>query len=280
MSPANHIGEMESKPRRRSYISVSVEQRLSAVADRNEGLKTAARRSATPDPGVTRRQNGRPRCLAPAAKGKSPRLRQRPVDRATTAGPESPGRDCVRGLRTAIAKSKPTSRASAAIRFLPWILLVLSAVCPQTANASAGDGLGAGPVLGFSGGGRWSLGWEVSGTVLAPLLKASIGGTYALAPRSPDPTTIHYVAYEPWLFVGATVGAAVVDGPEFRLAYGVWEGLPLSLGGDLFDAIDGKVNADQAWLLTLTLGVRGFGSTAELYFTPKLWYFETYRFFN
>jgi hypothetical protein len=153
-----------------------------------------------------------------------------------------------------------------------WLVcacLGISAVA--RADAGDGDGEGIGPVFGYSNNRSWSFGWEASIERGAPVFKASIGGVYHVAPQRDDPFTIHYLVFEPWLFVGGTLGFGIADGPHVaRPAYGVWEGIPVSLehGGD---PLRTATPARREWMLTFTFGWRGFGPTSQIYFTPKLW---------
>jgi len=141
-----------------------------------------------------------------------------------------------------------------------------------TAYAHEGDGEGVGPVLGYSNERSWSFGWEASWTRLGPFVKASLGGVYHVAPNGRDPFAIHYAALDAWFLLGGTLGIAAADGREaIRLAYGVWEGFPLSLtkGGD-----SGK----RIWMLTFTVGLRAFGSTSQIFFAPKIWSYVPFVF--
>ena len=95
-----------------------------------------------------------------------------------------------------------------------------------------------------------------------PFAKGSIGGVYHVAPQGKDPFTTHYLAWEPWLLVGGTFGLGFADGSSpVRLALGAWLGLPpLEVS-----------HGERVWALTLAIGVRAFGGTTQLYFTPKIW---------
>jgi len=157
------------------------------------------------------------------------------------------------------------------------IVFFASLGVPCRAVAEQGDGGGVGPVVGYSGAGSWSLGWEASvSRGFVPVLKLSAGGSYQFAPRGKDPFTVHYLAVEPWFIVGGTLGLAVADGHDvLRLAYGGWEGFPVPLtnGMEPFGR-----NAGPAWMLTFAVGIRAFGATSQVYFAPKLWRTETFTF--
>lgn len=153
---------------------------------------------------------------------------------------------------------------------LALVALSLCSGLHSTAHADYGDGAGVGFVL-ASGDTSWSLGWEISGTFRYPFVKASLGGIYDLDSTGNDPAVVHYVAWEPWLLVGGTLGIAYTDRPApIRLAYGLWEGFPVSLTT--------ARRREPVWAITLAVGLRGFGSDLELYITPKLWRYVPYEF--
>ncbi|HEY2735247.1 MAG TPA: hypothetical protein VGI70_14725 [Polyangiales bacterium] len=110
-----------------------------------------------------------------------------------------------------------------------------------------------------------------------PLLKGSLGGSYALNAHADQPSVIHYLAFEPWLLIGGSFGAALLDVQRVAFMYGVWEGAPIALTGKLI-ADRGTQHSKLAWLLTLTVGCRIFGGgVAQFYFAPKLWRYEVYE---
>jgi hypothetical protein len=158
------------------------------------------------------------------------------------------------------------------------VLLVVTC-CASQAHADPGDGYGAGPVFALAKDGTFSLGWEAGATARVPMLKASVGGTYALNADPQRPTVIHYVAFEPWLIIGGSIGAALIDVSRVGLMYGVWEGAPISLKGALVPEHDPyHPHPKSTWLLTLTVGCRIFGGgSAQFYFAPKLWRYEVYE---
>jgi hypothetical protein len=153
--------------------------------------------------------------------------------------------------------------------------LLLAAVLHTTAaSAEDGDGVGFGPVLAFSTTDATSLGWELAATLNGhgPLSHFTLGGSYRLSAQPRDPAYFHYLAWEPWVYVGGTLGAALTDQFQPRVVYGVWEGLPQSLDGELF--------ADSAlqWVFTITIGWHGVGGTQQFYITPKMWRMHGYDF--
>jgi hypothetical protein len=155
-----------------------------------------------------------------------------------------------------------------------WLIAMSMA---SRAHATPGDGFGAGPVFGIAKDGTFSLGWEVSATTFLPLLKASLGGNYALNATAAQPVAIHYLAFEPWLVIGGTLGAAIADTGEVDFMHGIWEGAPIALNETLVPD-RGTVHPKWAWLLTLTVGCRIFGSgSPQFYFAPKLWRYDVYE---
>jgi hypothetical protein len=146
----------------------------------------------------------------------------------------------------------------------------------SSANASAaeGDGVGFGAVFAFTWPDGAALGWELSGARGANILEHfTLGGSYRLPPLSKNfgsapptaPAYFHYLAWEPWVLVGATLGAALTDRFQPRVMYGIWEGVPVSIDGDLFQD-DGL-----QWVFSIAIGWRGIGGTQQFYVAPKIW---------
>jgi hypothetical protein len=157
------------------------------------------------------------------------------------------------------------------------LLLVLGSAYDASiarAYGDEGNGWGVGPVIAFGDHGGVSLGFEGGINQLLTLVKLSLGGCYRLSGSETDPRAIHYLAYEPWVAVGGTLGIAVADA-EVRGMYGMWEGFPLPI---LPDEVSGY--SHQAWIITLAFGYRMFGSSGQFYVTPKLWRFKTFDFSN
>lgn len=148
--------------------------------------------------------------------------------------------------------------------------LVLS---PASASAQGGYGWGAGPSFVFSGD-SFSLGWEAGGATAFTLVKLNAGGSYRLSGGEGEPRAVHYLAYEPWLFVGGTVGVALAD-RDLRFMAGLWEGFPLPVQGAFFGGDNSDDLHPQAWLFTFAFGVRFFGGHTHYYVTPKLWRYAT-----
>ncbi len=135
--------------------------------------------------------------------------------------------------------------------------------------------MGVGPVIGFTWHDSFSLGWEVAGSKgPGPFARFSGGGSYHLSRHEDDPAYFHYVAWEPWLYVGGTLGTTVTSQGDVRVLYGLWEGVALSMSESLYDA------DTLQWAVSLTIGWRGAGSTHQFYLTPKVWRIQGWDFFT
>lgn len=152
----------------------------------------------------------------------------------------------------------------------------------EDAGAASGDGVGLGPVVGITWRGSVSLGWELSGSYRSPLLRLATGGSYQPWRAEGDPKSVHYLAWEPWLFAGATVGLAVTDELEGRFLYGLWAAYAQDLGDPLFDSELDFVDDDVGyqWVLSLSIGWRGIGGTQQFYLAPKLYRYQGFDFFT
>jgi hypothetical protein len=160
------------------------------------------------------------------------------------------------------------------LRRVGGVLLLLALLRPTDARAAERYGVGGGPVFAFSWHGGTYLGWELAGVRGADVFAhLTLGGSYRVwqspealesSPRR-DPTYFHYVAWEPWVYLGATLGAAVTDQLQPRVVYGLWEGLPLSIDGDFLGS------DELQWVFSFAFGWRGIGGTHQFYLTPKLW---------
>lgn len=168
------------------------------------------------------------------------------------------------------------SPRTACLAVLPLLLVA------GQARAESGQGAGFGPVLGFTTSGSVSLGWELSGSFVAPLVRAAAGGSYHLTRHDEDPSYFHYVAWEPWFFAGATLGLAVTDEPQARPLYGLWAGWAQDLSSPLLDGSYDFFDDDTRyhWVLSLTVGWRGIGRTQQFYVTPKIWSLKGWDFFT
>jgi hypothetical protein len=165
---------------------------------------------------------------------------------------------------------------------LPSAGLALSLLAAD-ARAESGQGAGLGPVIGVTWKGSLSLGWELGGSLGgAPVLRLSMGGSYQLFRDEGDPQYFHYLAWEPWIYVGGTVGLVLTDEPRAQFLYGLWEGWAQDLGDPLFDANYDFLDDDTSlhWVLTLSVGWRGSGRTQQFYLTPKVWRIQGWDFFT
>lgn len=143
------------------------------------------------------------------------------------------------------------------------------------ARAESGDGVGVGPVIGITWHDSVSLGWELAGARgPGPFARFSVGGSYHLSAHADDPAYFHYVAWEPWAYIGGTLGASLTDQRDVRVVYGLWEGLGKSVHGTIYD--DDTLH----WAVSLSIGWRGIGSTHQFYLTPKLWRIQGWDFFT
>lgn len=160
-------------------------------------------------------------------------------------------------------------------------LLSLLSLATQ-ARAESGDGAGFGPVLGVTTDGSVSLGWELSGSYRVPIFRLSAGGSYQLQRAGDDPPYFHYLAWEPWIYVGGTLGVAVPDSPKARIMYGLWEGWANDLHGSLFDDNMDFLDDDTRfhWVFSLSVGWRGMSGTQQFYLTPKIWRLQGWDFFT
>ena len=163
-------------------------------------------------------------------------------------------------------------RRRASSGLLATFSLAAGLLCSLAARPAHADdfaqGFGFGPVLSFTADGSAYLGWELAGTKDI-LVRGSIGGAYSIAHHANDPALFHYLAWEPWAYVGGTLGLAVTD-PKPRVMYGLWEALGGSLSADSED--EGLLGStDLQWVFSVAIGWRGLGGTQSFYLTPKLW---------
>ena len=173
-----------------------------------------------------------------------------------------------------VLRTRPRPSLLASIALAAWLLCSLSV---RSARASDdGQGVGFGPLFHFSADGSVYVGWEFAAAhdIFA---RGSLGGAYAVVRRAGAPALFHYVAWEPWGYLGGTLGLAVTD-PRPYVMYGLWEALGQSLdgnhsdGGGLFDS------SELRWVLSIAIGWRGLGSRQSFYLTPKLWRMHGWQF--
>lgn len=141
----------------------------------------------------------------------------------------------------------------------------------------------AGPVFGYALDRGGTLGWEASaghwlahgvvGHTRRPQAKQGHEDLAADATvvteemaRAFDDEGVTYFAIEPWFWVGATLGVAMVEGHKYASgAFGLWEGG--AVPAVAMAAVTGK---DFMPVFSLAAGVRWLDGVAELYLTPKL----------
>ena len=155
--------------------------------------------------------------------------------------------------------------------WLATVVLSLLVASGGAARAASGDGVGLGPVIAFSPDSTdaVSLGWELSGSIGALYQRASVGGSYVYSSKKAGAPSFHYAAWEPWGFIGGTLGVGITGDPRVKLMYGAWEGLGLSMSGrEPTDIID---DAGLHWVFSVSVGWRGIGFDHQFYFTPKIW---------
>jgi hypothetical protein len=163
-------------------------------------------------------------------------------------------------------------------RLLPLASALALSFAAGSASAESGDGVGFGPVFAYSSDDTAHIGWELGAAwQYAPLLRFSLGGSYRVT--GGDRRTLayaHYLAFEPWFYIGGTLGLAADDRGDARGVYGLWEAAPMALG-------DRRIfsSGDQLlWAVSLSIGWRGFGSTHQIYLSPKLWRMRGWDFFS
>ncbi|HWO11605.1 MAG TPA: hypothetical protein VNN80_19055 [Polyangiaceae bacterium] len=142
------------------------------------------------------------------------------------------------------------------------------------AAAASGDGVGVGPVFAITLRGSAALGWEVALSKSGPWLKLNLGGSYHVIREEGDPAFVHYAAWEPWIYGGATLGVAVPDSGAPRFMYGLWEAYADGLDDSLYSG------SPLIWAASVAVGWRGFGSVQQFYVAPKLWYIRGFDFFS
>lgn len=86
------------------------------------------------------------------------------------------------------------------------------------------------------------------------------------APRSAqdEMESVHYVALEPWLFVGGTLGASFSEQRGVDPMVGFWEGAPIPIAGKCGSGDRVKP------IVSIAVGGRWLGGTHEVYLTPKV----------
>jgi len=146
--------------------------------------------------------------------------------------------------------------------------------------ACGGQQIAAGPVIGYVQGRGFSAGWEAGGgpmhatpevEIYNLFLRASGGMSWRPGPvGSAEYERITYLAWEPWLVVGGTMGlchssaSGKVDG-----LFGAWEAAPWVIGAPRHTSIVDYRYCSPCYTVSLALGWRWSGAS-EFYLTPKL----------
>lgn len=155
------------------------------------------------------------------------------------------------------------------MRTLGGATLAVAIALAATSGSAHAQTIGAGPMIGWVEDEGLSIGWEISGAWELPILHASIGGSYR--PEAPGGMrAVHYVAWEPWAIVGATLGAAIDDAGLATAAIGAWEGGAFVIR----ELEEQEVEGDPvpALVVALAIGWRFMAGRHEIYLTPKLLY--------
>ena len=152
----------------------------------------------------------------------------------------------------------------------------------RDAHAESGNGVGLGPVFDVGLDGSVSLGWEVGGTYRLPFFRLSLGGSYRVLGESSEPSYFHYLAWEPWVYVGGTLGVAATPGDRpARFLYGIWEGYAQDLGDPFLDSDLDYIDDERLhWILSVSIGWRGVGKAQHFYVSPKIWRLQGWDFFT
>lgn len=136
--------------------------------------------------------------------------------------------------------------------------IVLVVLLAGSARADDGTNYLVGPVLGYTFGGRTGGGLAYGG-------EGGIGWgpeRFNVGFEHRDGTTLGYVELDPWFLVGGSLGVAVDSDDEPHAVLGLWEGLPILVGGC------STTPNEQRPAITIAVGWRWTG-VHELYVTLK-----------
>jgi len=153
-------------------------------------------------------------------------------------------------------------------------------------GACGGQQIAAGPVIGYVQGRGFSAGWEAGGGPMrasaknssAPevptqdlFLRASGGMSWRPGPAgSAEYDRITYLAWEPWLVVGGTMGLYHSSAStRFDFLPGAWEAAPWVIGAPRRNLSTDFRYCSPCYTVSLALGWRWSGAS-EFYLTPKL----------
>jgi len=150
------------------------------------------------------------------------------------------------------------------------------------AGCGTGQQIAAGPVVGWVSGRGWSAGWEAGGGPMntssgggdpvlstASLLTRFNGGMSWRPPLAGGGTRerVTYLAWEPWLALGGTLGVRTSSTEGVHSLLGLWEGVPFVLGA--FKRSAPLYRCSPCTTFSLALGWR-FDGAGEIYVTPKV----------
>ena len=135
-------------------------------------------------------------------------------------------------------------------------------------GCGTGQQIAAGPVVGYVSGRGLSAGWEVGG---GPTLLARFSVGMSWRPGSSKmlgSERLSYVAWEPWLLAGGTLGVAHSSATaDVNTMGGVWEGAPWIFGAPTRSILSKQCS--PCYTISLAIGWRWSG-TGEFYLAPKL----------
>jgi hypothetical protein len=170
------------------------------------------------------------------------------------------------------------------------VFLVVALVTENAAGCLMNPHVGVGPVVGITPGRGFVLGWEAGGGADG-LLRANIGGSYRYVRPKIQTTTsdyfsdgrsknlrlelVHYLAYEPGLIGGGTLGIAYSDWEGFAGSYGLWCGMPAPLSDPVLEYQKNPFSGQEGkWtpMIAFTVGWRYLAGEHEVYFAPKFVY--------
>ena len=137
------------------------------------------------------------------------------------------------------------------------------------AGSVVGCHVGLGPTVGYRFDDGARVGWEVTGG--AAVLRASVGQAFGYGE---GPNTDFYVAGEPGIIIGATLGADYASGKGWGFMPGAWLGAPVYAPGDSDRRFDFQGMQPMA---AAAIGYR-YVHGHELYFTPKFYLVERINF--
>jgi hypothetical protein len=148
-------------------------------------------------------------------------------------------------------------------------------------GCGTGQQIAAGPVVGWVSGRGWSAGWEAGGgpmttfkggdpTPSTPslLARANVGMSWRPPLAGGDThERVTYVVWEPWLFLGGTLGIRTSSSDGVHPVFGLWEGVPYVFGA--FKREAPLYRCSPCATLSVAFGWR-FDGSGEFYLAPKV----------